>query len=113
MIDALANPSRILRPAVRRSFLEKGHAAGGAAPGAEPFVEVSWDEALSLAASKLERVRASHGNGAIYGGSYGWASAGQTRLMESPALLARQSDSGLRHAICEPIVRMPTACLVA
>ncbi|MGI6852173.1 molybdopterin guanine dinucleotide-containing S/N-oxide reductase [Mesorhizobium sp. 1B3] len=83
MIDALANPSRILHPAVRRSFLEKGHAAGGAARGAEPFVEISWDEALSLAASELERVRASHGNGAIYGGSYGWASAGRFHHAQS------------------------------
>lgn len=83
MIDALDNPSRILKPAVRRSFLAKGAAAGGSGRGAEPFVEVEWDEALDLAASELERVRRSHGNGAIYGGSYGWASAGRFHHAQS------------------------------
>ena len=83
MIDALDNPSRILRPAVRRSFLERGHAAGGAGRGVEPFVEVSWEEALGLAASELARVRGAHGNGAIYGGSYGWASAGRFHHAQS------------------------------
>ena len=83
MIDALDSPSRILRPAVRRSFLEKGHAAGGAGRGAEPFVEVDWDEALDIAASELARVRKTSGNGAIYGGSYGWASAGRFHHAQS------------------------------
>ncbi|WP_414831827.1 molybdopterin-dependent oxidoreductase [Afifella sp. YEN Y35] len=83
MIDALDNPSRILRPAVRRSFLEKGHVAGGAGRGAEPFVEVSWKEALDLAAAELDRVRKEHGNSAIYGGSYGWASAGRFHHAQS------------------------------
>jgi len=83
MIDALDNPSRILKPAVRRSFLEKGAAAGGSGRGAEPFVEVEWDEALDLAAAELARVRESHGNGAIYGGSYGWASAGRFHHAQS------------------------------
>src|SRR5687767_13326423 len=64
MIDALDNPSRILRPAVRRSFLERGHATGGSGRGVESFVEVSWGEALSLAASELSRVKTENGNGA-------------------------------------------------
>ncbi|MGB3388756.1 MAG: molybdopterin-dependent oxidoreductase [Pseudaminobacter sp.] len=83
MIDALDNPSRILRPAIRKSFLEKGHAAAGKGRGAEPFVEVSWDEALKLAAAELDRVRTQHGNGAIYGGSYGWGSAGRFHHAQS------------------------------
>lgn len=83
MIDALDNPSRILRPAVRKSFLERGHKAGGAGRGAEPFVEIGWEEALALAASELDRIRKKHGNGAIYGGSYGWASAGRFHHAQS------------------------------
>lgn len=83
MIDAPDNPGRIRRPAVRRSFLEKGHGAGGAGRGAEPFVEVSWDEAIALVARELDRVRKTHGNGAIYGGSYGWASAGRFHHAQS------------------------------
>ena len=45
--------------------------------GGEPFVEVDWETALSLAAAALDRVRKQHGNAAIYGGSYGWGSAGR------------------------------------
>ena len=83
MIDALDNPSRIRRPAVRRSFLENGHRAGGIGRGVEPFVEVGWDEAIALAGTELARVRGAHGNGAIYGGSYGWASAGRFHHAQS------------------------------
>jgi biotin/methionine sulfoxide reductase len=83
MIDALDNPSRILRPAIRRSFLEKGHRAGGHGRGVEPFVEVDWEEAFALAASELDRIRKAHGNQAIYGGSYGWASAGRFHHAQS------------------------------
>ena len=68
------HPCRILRPAVRRGWLE---GEGGAARGQDAFVEVGWDEALDLAARELARVRSEHGNDAIYGGSYGWGSAGR------------------------------------
>lgn len=72
-IDAL----RVRRPAVRRSFLERGHEAGGEGRGREAFVEVPWDEALDLVAGEIARVKRRHGNAAIFGGSYGWASAGR------------------------------------
>ena len=52
-------------------------ARGGAARGQDAFVEVGWDEALDLAARELARVKAEHGNASIYGGSYGWGSAGR------------------------------------
>src|SRR6185369_4401817 len=68
---------------VRRSFLEKGHAAGGEGRGAEQFVEVGWDEALDLVAAEVDRVRRDHGNAAIFGGSYGWASAGRFHHAQS------------------------------
>ena len=38
---------------------------------------MSWDEALDRAAAELDRIRKQHGNPAIFGGSYGWASAGR------------------------------------
>ncbi len=47
----------------------------------------SWEQALSLAAEALAGVKAEHGNEAIYGGSYGWASAG--RLHHGPSVLKR------------------------
>ena len=75
--DAIHHRSRIARPAVRRGWLERGPENHGGGRGAEPFVEVGWDEALDLAASELRRVVERHGNSAIFGGSYGWSSAGR------------------------------------
>ena len=46
-------------------------------------IEVDRVETLRrLAAEEIERIRTTHGNGAIFGGSYGWSSAGRfpTRL---------------------------------
>jgi biotin/methionine sulfoxide reductase len=74
MPRAQNHEGRILRPAVRRGWLE---GRGGEARGQEAFVEVGWDEALDLAAGELARVKAEHGNASIYGGSYGWGSAGR------------------------------------
>ena len=45
--------------------------------GADEFVPVSWDEALDRLAAELRRVYAKHGPHAVFGGSYGWASAGR------------------------------------
>ena len=83
MIGALDDGCRIRRPSVRASYLEKGAAAGGAGRGGEAFVEVSWGEALDLVAGELARVRAAHGNKAIFGGSYGWSSAGRFHHAQS------------------------------
>src|SRR5207237_2779222 len=55
--------------------------------GREPFVEVSWDQALELVASELTRVRHSYGAAAIFGGSCGWSSAG--RLHHARTLVRR------------------------
>ena len=52
-------------------------------PGTRPFVEVEWDRALDLVSAELDRVRSTFGNQAIYGGSYGWASAGRFHHAQS------------------------------
>ena len=83
LVSAVTGKARIGRPHVRKSFLEKGAAAGGAGRGAEPFVPVSWEVALDLAARELDRVRREQGNKAIFGGSYGWASAGRFHHAQS------------------------------
>ncbi len=70
------NAARIRYPMVRKSYLEKGYKAGGKGRGSEPFVRVTWDKALELVASELKRVREKYGSVSIYGGSYGWMSAG-------------------------------------
>lgn len=83
MISAIHHETRIRRPAIRASFLKNPSKADRKARGGEPFVEVPWDEALDLAASELKRVRDDHGNASIFGGSYGWASAGRFHHAQS------------------------------
>ncbi len=75
--ESLNGPARVLRPAVRRSYLEHGPLAQKGERGAEPFVEVEWDVALDLIAKEISRIRDRYGNEAIFGGSYGWSSAGR------------------------------------
>lgn len=74
---------RVTRPAVRASWRAAGYRASGAGRGEEGFVEIGWDEATDLIASELERGRAEHGSQAIFGGSYGWASAGRFHHAQS------------------------------
>lgn len=75
--------ARVERPAVRRSWLERGPGADTDRRGEEAFVELPWDEVLDLVAAELARVRDVHGNAAIYAGSYGWASAGRFHHAQS------------------------------
>lgn len=83
IVDVMEGPARITAPMVRKSWLEGGPGSAGAKRGEDAFVEVSWDEANRLVARELERVRAEHGNRAIYAGSYGWASAGRFHHAQS------------------------------
>ena len=83
ILDVLDGPTRIKRPAVRKSWLEQGPGARGDLRGADAFIEISWDEAERLVAGELTRVREQHGNQAIYAGSYGWASAGRFNHAQS------------------------------
>ena len=88
LLDAVDHPLRIRRPAVRRGFLDEVASGqrGRDRPrrrGAEPFVEVAWDEALDLVAAELARVRAEHGPEAVFAGSYGWGSAGRFGLPQN------------------------------
>jgi biotin/methionine sulfoxide reductase len=73
---------RVLSPHVRRGFLERG-AGPDERRGHDEYVPVSWEEALSLAAGELERCRTSFGNASIFGGSYGWGSAGRFHHAQS------------------------------
>ncbi len=73
---ALSHKARIARPMIRRGWLENG-------PGTDPrrgrdeFIPVPWERALDLAAAELRRVYDRYGPKAVFGGSYGWASAGR------------------------------------
>src|SRR5262249_30554157 len=83
---AAAHRARIARPAVRRGWLERGPGPDRRR-GREDFVAVSWNEALDLAAAELRRVYDQHGGQGLFGGSYGWASAG--RFHHAPGQLHR------------------------
>ncbi|MEM1277364.1 MAG: molybdopterin guanine dinucleotide-containing S/N-oxide reductase [Pseudomonadota bacterium] len=83
IIDVQDGPTRISAPMVRQSWLEGGPGSRSDLRGREPFVEISWEEAERLTAQELDRVRRAHGNQAIYGGSYGWASAGRFHHAQS------------------------------
>ena len=74
---------RVARPSVRQSVLERGLGAAPERRGLDPFVEVSWDEALDLASTAIATTIERHGNRAIFGGSYGWSSAGRFHHAQS------------------------------
>ncbi|MFN4155794.1 MAG: molybdopterin-dependent oxidoreductase [Paracoccaceae bacterium] len=74
---------RVTCPAIRESWLRGGPGSAPPMRGEEPFVEVDWDTALDLVAGELGRVRDRHGNAAIFGGSYGWSSAGRFHHAQS------------------------------
>ncbi len=80
---SLYGSARVMRPAVRESYLKHGPLARQGERGREGFIEVSWDRALDLVQAELERVHREHGNEAIFGGSYGWSSAGRLHHAQS------------------------------
>lgn len=82
LTDAVQGQSRVRRPAVRLGYLTHGPASR-ANRGKEPFVEVSWEQAIALVARDMRSVQQRLGNEAIYGGSYGWASAGRFHHAQS------------------------------
>ncbi len=83
ILDVQHGPTRIDAPMVRKSWLEHGPGARTELRGVDPFVEVSWDKANKIVATELDRIRTDHGNASIFGGSYGWASAGRFHHAQS------------------------------
>ncbi|MFQ6397487.1 molybdopterin-dependent oxidoreductase [Nocardia sp. KC 131] len=85
LIDNVASAqhhrTRIDQPYVRRGWLE--HGPGPARRGDEAFVPVSWETAVRLLSGELSRVYREHGAESVYGGSYGWASAGRFHHAQS------------------------------
>ena len=83
ILDVQHGRTRIDAPMVRESWLGGGPGTRTDLRGTDPFVEVSWETANRLVAVELERVRSTYGNRAIFGGSYGWASAGRFHHAQS------------------------------
>lgn len=80
--SALRHSARVTGPAVRRGWLERGPGPDHRR-GREEFVKLPWDEVLDRLAADLMRVERTHGPAGIYGGSYGWASAGRFHHAQS------------------------------
>ena len=83
ILDIQHGPTRISAPMIRKSWLEDGPGSNNHLRGVDPFVEVSWDKAERLVADELNRVCKNFGNSSIFGGSYGWASAGRFHHAQS------------------------------
>jgi len=79
---ALRHRARIAEPMVRRGWLERGPGPDERR-GREEFVPLPWKTVLDLLGAELARVRDRHGPGAVFGGSYGWASAGRFHHAQS------------------------------
>jgi len=79
---ALRHQARIARPAIRRGWLERGPGPD-VRRGRDDFVSVSWEKALDLLGDELARIRDTRGPGAVFGGSYGWSSAGRLHHAQS------------------------------
>ena len=83
IIDVLDGPTRIEKPMIRKSWFEGGPGSNNNLRGVDPFIEVSWDKAEELVAEEINRVKDKYGNASIFGGSYGWASAGRFHHAQS------------------------------
>ena len=82
IVDGLRHRARITQPMVRAGWLDRGPGPD-ARRGAEPFVPLEWPRAIDLLARELRRVYDRHGGSAVYGGSYGWSSAGRFHHAQS------------------------------
>ena len=83
LLDAQHSGCRVPAPHIRRGYLKAPGKSDGTKRGSDPFVQVPWDEAFDIAAQALRSTIDEHGNQAIYGGSYGWSSAGRFHHAQS------------------------------
>ena len=79
---ALRHKARIAQPMVRRGWLDNGPGPDGRR-GRDGFVALPWAKVMDLLGAELARVRDTNGPGAVFGGSYGWASAGRFHHAQS------------------------------
>lgn len=89
--NAVEHQARITQPMVRRGWLEKSGPASRR--GGDDFIPMPWDEILDITAGELKRVNDESGPRSVFGGSYGWASAGRFHHAQS------QLHRFLNHAL--------------
>lgn len=73
--DQVHTTARIKYPMVRKSYLENPGKVDNKR-GNDPFVRVSWEQALKLIHEQHGRIRSQYGPSSIFAGSYGWRSSG-------------------------------------
>ncbi len=76
LADVSDTRARVPSPLVREGYLAQGPDSREGR-GGERYVPVSWGRALDLAAEALQATRNRLGSDGVFGGSYGWASAGR------------------------------------
>lgn len=81
LISRVYHKTRVMYPMVRKSYLANPRGDSKAyLRGKEPFVRVSWDDALALSADAILRTAEQHGNEGLFSSSYGgWSHAGLLR----------------------------------
>ena len=79
---AIRHKARLTHPMVRKGWLQRGPGPD-AARGRDEFVQMAWPEILDRLAGELARINGQHGPGAVFGGSYGWSSAGRFHHAQS------------------------------
>ncbi len=79
---ALRHRARVLRPMVRRGWLERGPGPDDER-GRDSYVAMAWPEVLDRLAGELIRIRETRGPEGVFGGSYGWSSAGRFHHAQS------------------------------
>ncbi|GAA5123620.1 molybdopterin-dependent oxidoreductase [Haloechinothrix salitolerans] len=82
LVGSLRHPLRIDRPYVRAGWLERGRGPDRRR-GEDAFVSMSWDDVLDVLADELRGVYDTAGPDAVFGGSYGWSSAGRFHHAQS------------------------------
>ncbi|PXA73227.1 molybdopterin-dependent oxidoreductase [Cryobacterium arcticum] len=82
-VDSVRHRARIDRPYVRRGWLEGTPREGDARRGVDEYVPLEWTEAERLLSAEVRRVYDEHGPTGVFGGSYGWSSAGRFHHAQS------------------------------
>ncbi|MBD0417394.1 molybdopterin-dependent oxidoreductase [Tianweitania sp. Rool2] len=80
--DAASPDCRIGQPMIRRGWLDNGPGPD-TSRGKDAFVPVSWERAYDHLANELQRIVDRYSNEAVFGGSYGWSSAGRFHHAQS------------------------------
>lgn len=86
------NYKRSLYPKVRLGYLrafreDRDPFATKAGRGQEPFVRVTWNEAIKIAAKAINHTYDNYGPSAVWGRSYGWKNTGE---VHNPIALLRR-----------------------